>query len=226
MSAGWMGAAACAALAWGCGHEVSPTRTYDNGGSIPSPENFTAVAEFGRVNLTWDAPPGVFSIIDGWFLDRAFGPSLGALEPFVRLNETPHQDQIYVDTHVEDGYYYVYRIRAVTPAGILSEPATTLVQVDLTPPLPPPGLAAVQDRRDGQPFVRVSWESPPGEAYPTYLLFRLPPFPNFGSVDTPFNAFEDFAVEPLITFRYWVIAVDEAKNQSDPTPVVSIQVQP
>jgi hypothetical protein len=219
----------------GCGHEVAPTSDFSVPSSIPLPENFEARAEFGEVNLVWDAEDAVFSVIDGWYLYRAFGESLETLGSLRQLNEVPHQEHVWVDSSVEDGILYVYRIRSVTPAGVLSDPVTAMVRMDLTPPEPPGGLRADQvedcdlnpgDCR-GEPVVVVSWEPPPGEEFPIYSLFRLPPFPNFDRVEIRIGtSFADYLVEPLLSYRYWVTAVDQAGNVSAPSEVVVVQVQP
>ena len=226
-------AAAPVLLIWSCGHDVAPTSAFQNPDDIPLPANFLALPTQLGVQVTWEAEPSIFAIIDGWFLYRAVITEGTADTVFSALTEDIILDLRYDDDDVTSGTIYAYHIRSVTPAGLLSRPSfPSIVLVDFEPPSPPPGIEAEAVSGDScdfppcAPFVRITWSASPEADVATYNLFRLPPFSAGPLVNLPFLQFEDFDIEPCITYRYYVTAIDLTENESAPSAAVSARYIP
>ena len=83
----------------------------------PVPQNLVALAEEGRVRVVWEGSEA--DDLAGYLVSRRSGPD-GDFEP---LGEEPRTDTEYVDTHVEPGTRYTYRVVAVDTSGNRSEAA-------------------------------------------------------------------------------------------------------
>jgi hypothetical protein len=216
----------------GCGHDVEPTAAFRDPASIPRVSNFQVVQQPQGVNLLWEIEPGAFAIIDGFFMFKAVVVPGGDLV-FTRLNETPFLESSYLDTKVAGGVEYAYEVRGVTPAGVIGDtPLTLFIEVDFTPPAPPEFVfaEAFRDSIDlgGEIHVfdkvGVSWTASADHDVVSYRLHRLPPFPILTYIEIPFLEFEDTAVEPAMTYRYYVQAVDDNGNVSVESPVAMVTV--
>jgi len=125
----------------------------------------------------------------------------------------------YEDGDVRLGETYAYVVTAVgagapPPESSLSE-AVTAAPRDRTPPPPPTHLLAISAPGE----VRLAWDAPP-EPIAFYLLWRsagLDEGQPIGRVAGERATFTDTAVEPGGHYRYRVIAVDAANNESTPS---------
>ena len=75
------------------------------------PHGLTAEASGGAVVLTWTAPV-VDYVVSSYHILR-HRPEQGEAEPLVYVNQTPNGDTAYIDTEVEPGVLYVYRVKAI-----------------------------------------------------------------------------------------------------------------
>jgi hypothetical protein len=235
-------AAVLVAGLWGCGHEVTPTQGYESPSDrIPNATDFQVLQRpFGptqrpAVGLSWQSDPAIFEIVDGFHFFRADLTDSEEPAVFDRLNAEPFLEASdYLDVLVDEGRTYAYQIRSVTPAGVLSLPSPAVsITIDGTPPRPPSGLSAeavrdtVVDPRTGDEIVIdsivLSWSPSPDPDVVTYRLHRIMEFaPLVGYVELPFTelSFVDTGVEPAITYRYYLTALDGAGNEGDPGEVV------
>jgi fibronectin type 3 domain-containing protein len=134
--------------------------------TFPSaPRNLLAIAGNGYINLYWDEPSDDGgSPITNYRIYR--GESSGG-ESF--LNEIPY-NTYYIDSDVEYGVTYYYRISAINIAGVsaLSEEVYAIVK---TVPTEPTDLGAVS----GDSHVNLTWNIPASDgASPItgYLVYR------------------------------------------------------
>ena len=128
------------ALLAGCGHSVAPRAPYDDPAGVPVPRAVTARYEIGRgLVVTWSATAGERVIVEGWIVERRATTETA----FTPLTAVPTRDTTRVDIEVDDGVRYVYRVAAVTAAGVRSAAVETApARADLVAPGPPGGVAA------------------------------------------------------------------------------------
>ncbi len=131
---------AASLLLAGCGHSVEPRAPYDAAAGVPVPRRFSVRLDLlqGFV-LTWSATPEDRRIVDGWILERRSTTQAD----FVILSGGVTRETTFVDGSLGDGVRVVYRVRAVTGAGVSSLPAESpVVRADLVPPAAPRDVAA------------------------------------------------------------------------------------
>ena len=143
-------------------------------------------------------------------------------------------DQPVTATHYEDktfkfGEKYTYFVRSVslgtegTPVESVDSNSLEISQVDKYPPstpsLAPPGVAAGR--------IALFWAANPEPDIAGYLLYRSTDIyrPKPWTLLTPEvytkTTFTDQNVETGKTYYYYVVAVDNAGNRSQPSEVVS-----
>ncbi|NNF07358.1 MAG: hypothetical protein HKN21_11405 [Candidatus Eisenbacteria bacterium] len=209
-----------------CGHNVDPSEDFKDPDQIPNVTNFEAVANLLGVKLTWISDPIDFAVIDGFYIYRAV--VVGGEEPvFQRLTPEPYSESSeYQDQDVDDGTTYRYEIRAVTPAGVESNPTPPwTVRVDFTPPAPPTNLQTTESGTPTNPTVLLSWDASPDTDVDLYRIFRLPPFPGTTLyVEWRPRLYEDIFVERTMMYRYYIQAVDIAGNVGPESEVVQITI--
>lgn len=128
------------ALCLGCGHSVEPVAPYDSAAGIPPPRSLSVQGDpIGRLVVRWRATADDRTIVDGWFVERRVTTEIA----FTRLETGARADTVYFDDDVADGLRYVYRVVAVTGAGVTGPPAESpAVRGDRTAPSTPSVLAA------------------------------------------------------------------------------------
>ncbi|UYM04017.1 choice-of-anchor D domain-containing protein [Solicola gregarius] len=117
----------------------------------------------------------------------------------------------FTDTKAENGKDYTYRVRSIDYRGNQSgrSNADTATPKDETAPAMPQGLAAVEG--DGK--VDLSWEEDSGSDVEKYLIYR-----DDIEIDTVTGgqtSYLDADVVNGTTYRYEIVAVDEAGNPSE-----------
>lgn len=206
----------------GCGHEVVPTEQYRDPSSLPQAEELVGFPTPVGVNIGWLADPAVFAVIDGWWIYRATGENLPPEDAYARITPAVFVESSFIDTNVEDGVLYWYRLTSVSPAGVEGLPTFPVsVRVDYTPPSPPTGLAA--SVLGGS--VQLSWDAHP-ELLEHFNLYRVPPDPPriYGPLPPDAPRFVDTGVAGGVAYRYWVTAVDPSLNESAPGETVSVTI--
>ena len=83
------------------------------------PHGLSAVAENGHVTLTWNAPDHADSVFNYRVLRHR--PEQGEPEPLVHVDYTHSRATAYIDTDVQPGVLYVYRVQAADLFGFLEE---------------------------------------------------------------------------------------------------------
>ena len=129
-----------AALLAGCGHAVDPRAPFDDPANVPSPRALRARFEVGRgIVLTWSATAAERAIVDGWRIQRRTTSEIA----FTLLTPVEIRDTTWADASVADGVRVVYRVSAITAAGVASLPAESApVRADLVAPVAPTGVMA------------------------------------------------------------------------------------
>ena len=184
------------------------------------------------ITITWEAPK---TNIDGSTPVNLLGynvyrvaasKSQPAGSP---LNQTPLTTTRYDDKTFKFGEKYTYLVRAVSlgtlakPVESLNSNSVELSQANIYPPstptLLPPGIAAGR--------IALFWTASPEPDLAGYLIYRSidPNLPKDWTILTPSlltrTTFTDENVEPGKTYYYYIRAVDNAGNKSQPSEVVS-----
>ncbi len=196
----------------------------------PPPVGLAASAGDGMVNLTWQPPPTP---------PAATGPRgynvYRSLRSGVYLSQTinagPVVETQFRDAGVENGTTYYYVVRSV---GIERPPwrestdsnEVSATPVDLTPPAPPRGLAAVP----GSDGVALAWDANVEPDLLGYLVYRREPpaVTPIRLTESPVQAttFTDRTARPGKSYIYSVTGVDRSprRNESAPSAEVSVSV--
>jgi fibronectin type 3 domain-containing protein len=123
----------------------------------------------------------------------------------------------YVDTAVETGKAYDYRVQTVIPFGDKeadSEVSTPLrvVPEDRFPPKPPAGLTVLASPSS----IELTWEQSPEPDLAGYRIYRAAPGQEFRRIGetTGIPSFSDRQVEGGRKYRYAVTAFDRGGNES------------
>jgi fibronectin type 3 domain-containing protein len=182
--------------------------------------------------ITWEAPT---SNVDGSTPVNLLGYNVYravASQPAAEqkpLNEQPITATHYQDKTFKFGEKYTYLVRSVslgtegTPVESVDSNSLEISQVDKYPPstpsLAPPGVAAGR--------IALFWAANPEPDIAGYLLYRSTEAnrPKPWTLLTPEvytkTTFTDQNVETGKTYYYYVVAVDNAGNKSQPSEVVS-----
>ena len=180
--------------------------------------------------ITWEAPK---ANIDGSTPVNLLGYNVyraTASTPAQNsLNQEPITATQYQDKTFKFGEKYTYVVRSVSlgtegkPVESLDSNAIELTQEDKYPPSAPtlaqPGVAPGR--------LALFWSASPEADVAGYLLYRStdPNLPKPWTLLTPAaytkTTFTDQNVEATKTYYYYVIAVDNAGNRSQPSEVVS-----
>jgi fibronectin type 3 domain-containing protein len=198
---------------------------------VAAPPTITGKEESETANtIIWVAPKANIDgstpvNLLGYNVYRA-GGSTPAQNP---LNQEPITATQYQDKTFKFGEKYVYVVRSVSlgtegkPVESLDSNALELTQEDRYPPSAPtlaqPGVAPGR--------LALFWSASPESDVTGYLLYRStdPNAPKPWTLLTPAvytkTTFTDQNVEASKTYYYYVIAVDNAGNKSQPSEVVS-----
>ena len=145
------------------------------------------------------------------------------------LNQEPITATQYQDKTFKFGEKYTYVVRSVSlgtegkPVESLDSNAIELTQNDIYPPSAPASVSAV----GAAGRVSLFWPANPESDVAGYLLYRSTDSnaPKPWTLLTPAvytrTTFTDQNVEPAKTYYYYVIAVDNDGNKSQPSEVVS-----
>lgn len=186
--------------------------------------------ESNKAELTWSVHPG--SDVAGYHVYRA--PRLEAEFERINAERLPLLETTYVDSTVRGRHTYHYRVTAVDSAGNESDMSNAAMAqvVDQQPPPSPMNLAARTDSTAEGWTVDLTWSvsSIPSDLATFHVLRR-----RLGKSSGPTSyaqanadavrdtAFVDDGVGKDGTFtegahyRYAVVAVDSARNESDTT---------
>ena len=199
-----------------------------------APPSLKARSEEAVVFLDWTPPQ---SLTDNRPMEGLVGYDIYRRDDksdWTRLNiEGPWPSSDFQDTTIVEGQSYEYRVRAVREfrgTRIAGPPSTeaTVTPRDLTPP-PPPVMVYAVSVREG---VKLTWPRVEAPDIAGYRVYRNPG-PKGGSEPIgpdiiPDNLFIDREVRSGATYIYHVTSVDSspARNESQPSPGVTIQHQP
>ncbi len=195
-----------------------------------APEGLAAEPRDGGVALRWQP---VTALIDGspapaglaYQVSRSRGGA--GFEPLGNPVSQPE----YVDTGLENGKKYFYRVQAVLVQGdtTVSGGMTSdlgVAPVDKTPPATPKGLTTVRVAEG----VRIFWQAPTDKDLGGYRIYRRAEGESkatlVGEVNIPYTLFVD-GKPPARgdEWAYVVTAVDQSQpaNESAPSPEVKVQ---
>ncbi len=197
----------------------------------PPPVGLVAQAGDAMVSLSWEppaAPPGPAGGLRGYNLYRGVRPGVYGSQP---INAGPILETQFRDAGVENGTTYYYVVRSV---GIERPPwresqnsnEVSATPVDLTPPAPPRGLAAVA----GSDGVALVWNANAEPDLLGYLVYRREPpaLIPIRLTDAPIEVttFTDRTAKPGTAYVYSVTAVDRSprRNESAPSAEVSVSL--
>jgi len=199
----------------GCGHEVTPTESYDSPGEIPVPTMLVVQpAVFGPF-LTWEAPDSDFVVVQGWHVYRRRPDGDER-----RLTTEPVQVRQFQDTETPQVGQTLYWVTAISRAGVESLPSSAVRFLwDDVPPLPPTGLLA-QTRFDR---VSLFWDRGSEFDLASYVVYRDGiEWIRVGDPAMPVAIDND--VVSGRTYRYEVTSVDYSGLESAPGEPLSVFV--
>jgi fibronectin type 3 domain-containing protein len=208
-----------------------------------SPQNISAIPDevnFGRVAVRWNAPVtdsdgGELTGLVSFVLFR----SKGGNSSFVPIDTLDVSVREYADANLEPLTSYSYTMSALDEAGNESARASA-IQVrtegpDQVAPVSPQNLSALADEVDfGR--VTVSWGASTLDVgggqltgLANYTVFRSKgstnSFQPVASLDANTRQLVDAGLEPLTTYFYTVIAVDDAGNESARATAVQVRTE-
>ena len=105
----------------------------------PAPQNLRATSTASSVTLEWDAPDD--ASVTGYRVLRR-RPLEGESTLLVYVEDTGNTDTTYVDTGVDPGTAYVYRVRAINAAGAGARSNSVRVETALASAPAPGGVSA------------------------------------------------------------------------------------
>lgn len=189
--------------------------------ALAPPERVTAVAKTGRIELRWQAKST--KATDGYRIERARlieGPFVP-----VTLRPLPRTANAWMDTSVQEGSAYFYRLRSLVgkDVGTASLVASAVARSQ-SPPTTPRGLTA----RAGRTRVRLTWR-PAAHTLAGYLIERQTPSGHW--VDLNAKLSQETRYDDLLgsqdggTLHYRVIAVAFDNQMSKPSRPVSVELQ-
>lgn len=216
---------------------AATTRPVEHGkpDRIPVPKGFRGEGGDAEALLDWEPDPALSrsGVVVGFRVYRAETPG-GPFQPAsyetvipVTIDGKP-PEYLYVDSGLENGRPYWYRITSVNVLGYEGPPtpAIKVVPRDATPPPPPEELRASLLGTDA--FLR--WRPVMAADLEGYRLYRsvaasgpwerIMPAKNEPLV--PRISFRDHGVREGDQFWYQVTAVDSSGNESLPSPAVQL----
>jgi len=124
----------------------------------------------------------------------------------------------YLNTGLEEGVSYYYRVKSIAPDGTESEASDVAYtsSSDKAASGAPTGVSAAYL---GSGQARISWGAPSGDAISYYLIFRSSSPSGAGSqiADAKSTSYTDGAISVGGTYYYTVKAVDKSGNISSPS---------
>jgi hypothetical protein len=189
----------------------------------PGPPSIVSVTpEEGRICIEWLPPAtdllGRPAAVGGY---RVYRRTLPEEEYAAPLNAEPIAGTVYVDTTAPYGGRHAYTVRATLPGkpkveGVAA-PEVGVDYRDVFPPVAPGRLDALPEGN----AVRLVWEPVPAADLAGYVVFRAeegaaPVRLTEKPVTDTF--YTDTSVQPRRRYRYTVIAVDTAGNESASSP--------
>lgn len=194
----------------------------------PDPPALLSVTAEGNLSLVLKWRPSTAPDLQGYLIERRVDG--GAWEP---LNDGQLYDKnlnTLTETNLMGGLTYEYRLTAVDTAGNRSVPSEPMggVPRDTEPPQPPKAFNARVE--PGAGGVMLSWEPSPSNDVAHYRLFRAEGetggafAPISADIDSKTTRALDTGALPGKTYRYQIIAVDFAGNQSQPLTTRAIKI--
>ncbi len=185
----------------------------------------TAVIDLPAAGSFVNTPPEVRGAasdanLRAWRLDAAPGTTAGAFEwsPVAAGESAVAQGTLGTWAPLPSDGPHTLRLTVEDATGLASSVRRTVI-VDTTPPLPPAGLAAdVLRDGGGTADVRLRWNTSPEPDLAGYRVRRDQGDWTAGLLATPTHLDPDRTDG---SYRYEVVAVDQAGNQSLPASVVA-----
>jgi hypothetical protein len=195
------------------------------------PRDVTAAAADRQVTLRWTPPA---ALIDGAPVTGEVRyvvlRGAGAEAALAAISPEPVPGTAFTDTGLVNDTTYRYAVRAVRvePAGTARGEASlpvTATPVDTTPPSAPTGLVGIPSAAG----VRLAWNRSPEADVTGYAIYRATPAGGFARIAATAAAstvFVDRDVEPRVTYRYVVTALDGARapNESPRSNEVTVTI--
>ncbi len=200
---------------------------------LSSPAGLRASAGIGRIEVSWSSV-GASSLV-GYDVYRS-STSDGAYRRLPGGEGTSFTTGLtsYVDSNLPGGQRYYYKVRSVGVEGVVSELSGFVGATSLSDdrsPEPPPGVAAVADASDPS-RITLSWGAPSRDAgggtltgLSGFILLRAEgdgSFVRAASLGADKRRFDDTGLKSLTTYRYALIAVDGAGNESALSAVAQV----
>ena len=197
--------------------EVSSEPTED---TVPpaAPTALLATPGDGRAALDWGDSPEVD--LAGYNVLRSTTSS----GPYTRINPSPVAASAFTDVGLANGIAYHYVLTAVDHSGNESHAyveASATPELDVTPPVPPSGLAVTR----GDNHASLDWDDSPEEDLAGYRVLQSTtstgPYTQINPSLVTTSAFSDSRLTNGTAYYYVVTAVDYSSNESGSSTEVS-----
>ncbi len=180
------------------------------------PRNLSGqIAGAGKLLISWW--PSLNADVVKYRIYRGTEPNSLSL-----VGEVSSAKLTYLDSGLEPGTTYYYKVNAVDKDGIESN-SKDIKAIETKPlPLPPKGIR-VQQLNNGS--VLISWDkgSPDTVSYKVFRRYYLVIEKQIA--DTNNTYYTDSSISPNTTYYYWVKSVDKYGQVSKSSPVVSIKTR-
>jgi hypothetical protein len=179
------------------------------------------------VRLTWHITPDAPDLRHNVYRAPAGSTEL----PEAPLNPEPLHATEYLDATVQSGTAYAYTVRLVLAEGkpLREGPPTAPVVVlaeDRFAPLAPTGLVGVQEG----PAVRLFWNPSPELDLAGYRVYRAQDdrfvLLTTNVLEQPSYLDRDVPREGRVTYRVTAVDRSPRANESDPSPIVEVELTP
>ncbi len=200
----------------------------DVSGPVP---NLQVLTTEHALDLAWAGPQTTLTgaSIANFDTYRVYRSETGTAGSFRPIGETT--DTHYRDRNFEFGTAYYYRVQAVFKqngqvAESAGSAAVKIVPPDLFPPAAPVGLAAVYTSN----AIELIWTANTEPDLSGYNVYRREAGENGRSEKLnkeilPTPLYRDGTVAVGHHYVYWVTAVDQARNESNPSATVNVESQ-
>jgi hypothetical protein len=194
----------------------------------PAPTGLTVAAADSKVTLSWQPVSPKQEKGSGTGISYQVLRSIDGKD-YAKIGD-PQKGTSYVDRQVTNGQKYFYQVQTLTSyknelaEGVVSKEVTG-VPVDLTPPPPPTGVAAVKTA-DG---IKIFWDRVETEPIAEYRIYRRAAnqdsYKLLGKVEPKFTQYIDAKATEDVRYYYAVTAVDTAPsaNESQKSKEVTVR---
>jgi len=204
---------------------VSASTTFTVGDGVPVPQLMPELSLTNSHTVTLEGRSVPGAEVTVYYTMEGPGPSEPVVAGVVPPSEIDEHGDFSLDVDLDaldsgEGVY-LFTARAERDGEFSEFSPTATVTVDWTPPDPPTwqGEVGLGWKSEVEGIIELDWDAPDGEVPARYLVKRDGNLVGETTGDT--TEYIDSSLQPLTSYEYQVIAVDEAGNESLPAEVTA-----